>query len=173
MSGSFHFHFIHITGTKIVAQQTNGVPDGCLSEGIVNWDSTLNRVPLHPVHLKLSTFSAFMGLTLVRAARIDVTWDRGLELKGPRVFGFGAFMDPSASHGWCYTRSPHLNHVSECSRIIDCWPLHEREHLIVGLMLHFSFCSPWKVKEYPLLLEWIGNCVKVKWGPESMGCQVS
>jgi hypothetical protein len=33
------------------------------------------------------------------------------------------------------------------------WPSLEHEPLIIGVVLRFSFCSPWQVKQHPRILE--------------------
>jgi hypothetical protein len=47
MAGDFHFHLVHVAGTRMIAQGTDGLSRGCLSEGIMKGDSMLSFVPLH------------------------------------------------------------------------------------------------------------------------------
>ena len=47
MSGDFHFHLVHVSGRQMIAQGTDGLSRGCLSEGIMQDRSMLDFVPLH------------------------------------------------------------------------------------------------------------------------------
>jgi len=47
MMGDFHFHLIHVAGTRMTAQGTDGLSRGSLSEGIMRGSSMLSFVPLH------------------------------------------------------------------------------------------------------------------------------
>jgi hypothetical protein len=47
MSGWFHIHLVHIPGTRMIAQGTDGLSRGDTSEGVMSGRSILEFVPLH------------------------------------------------------------------------------------------------------------------------------
>jgi len=47
MRGDFTFHLVHVAGSRMIAQGTDGISRGCLSEGVMSGATMLSFVPLH------------------------------------------------------------------------------------------------------------------------------
>jgi hypothetical protein len=47
MRGDFQFHMVHVAGTRMIAQGSEGISQGCLSEGVMSGKAMLSYIPLH------------------------------------------------------------------------------------------------------------------------------
>lgn len=198
MKGDFQFHFIHVAGSRMIAQGTDGLSRGSLSEGIMQGISMLNYIPLHQTAAarqpaliswiqgwseqpRLTPLlpedwyrrgQGFVGVTLSSGQWSTVETGEDWFLWAPPPAAADAALE--ALNESRIKRS-HLNHIFICPRLMthrwrkrlhkladivfevpprcpEFWPTHEHEPLVVGLILRFSNCSPWQVKQSPLLL---------------------
>jgi hypothetical protein len=169
MTGEFQFHLVHVAGTRMIAQRTDGLSRGCLSEGVMKGDSMLRYVPLHLCPLQCQPellhwiqewtdqpylqplsptdwYRKGQGFTELTLA--DGSWTT-MELEGNWFLWdlppAAADIAPEALND-SWIKRPHLNHVVVCPRLLTFrWQrrLHKLADFIFELPLGaYPFWTP-------------------------------
>jgi hypothetical protein len=197
MRGDFQFHLVHVAGTRMISQCTDGLSRGCFSEGVMQGDSMLRHVPLHLSPLERQPSLLHWIRSWTNNPSLTPLAPSAWYLRGQGMSGSGCGKDwhpVEASETWFLwdlapaaaeaalealnesrIKRTHLNHVVLSPRLfthkwrkrlqkladlvfelpagkVVYWPRLEHEPLIIGVVLRFSLCSPWQVKQSPSIL---------------------
>jgi hypothetical protein len=141
MVGLIQLHVIHVAGTRMLSQGTDGLLSGCLTEGIMSCTPMLSFIPLHlsvldHQPLLLPWLRGWSGVDSLTPLTPADWFERGHGIKGGRV-GPRGLWHPTATHEpwllWCpppaaadvaikelmYSRHKrtHINHIFVVPRL--------------------------------------------------------
>ncbi len=141
MRGDFQLHFIHIAGTRMIVQGTDGLSRGCLSEGIMSGTHMMDFVPIHLSALQrqptlLSWIQCWSEQPQLQPLSPEDWYRRGQGFRGV-VSASGIWSTAELPEAWFLWTPPpaaadaalealnesrikrtHLNHIFVCPRIM-------------------------------------------------------
>lgn len=173
MTGGMHLHVIHIAGTRMVQEGTDGLSRGSLHEGALSGESILSFIPLH-------LDAAFRSPVLMEWVK-EWFWDQPTWLTPEGWFKEGQWADhciwvppPAAAEtviemlGKAKHKRPELSHLVLIPRLMtshwrkqlskicdavfvvpvgtDIWGETQHEPLLVGITLPLIKHRPWRIR---------------------------
>ena len=192
MSGELHIHLIWVAGTRMIAQGTDGISRGDLSNGVMGGKSMLNYVPLDE-GVKARAPSLFAWVTEACwgawTALEPKQWYHEVHLsEGSFIWSPPPAIADVALEQLCEARHTHpqSSHIFLCpalmtsrwrkrlSKVADAmftipvgstlWPQNMHEPIIVALICPLLASSPWQVRDTRLVAE-LRHQVSGVWSP--------
>jgi hypothetical protein len=146
MNGKLKIQMVHIAGTRMIEQGTDGLSRGDFMEGVMTGRSILNFVPLNRSALDrqpeiLNWLKSWVPFRSLIRLKIEDWYDKGHGLIGGSKDTYGVWMPTEMEEGWLIWDPPpaiadiaveqleesrhkrkHLNHIFVSPRLMTyCW----------------------------------------------------